>query len=458
MPKSWALMGRGAGDGGASVPQAAMDRRQRRWHAAPMTRTSLDVAVCVLGAGPVGATLAATLAAAGLPAAVVDRAPLPPMELPDFDGRAYAIALTSKRLLAAAGVWEHLPEPPCPIEAIRVADGRPGEPASSLRLHWRAEEVSDEPFGYMVEARSLRVALNARLPRMANLSVFAPARAEVERRVEGATVRLSTGDTITARLVVAAEGRGSPLRRQAGIGAATLDYRQIGMVGAFAHELPHRNVALEQFLPNGPFAQLPLAGPGGFGTAAFPHASAFVWADRPEIARCMLALDDAAFGRELRRRLGDHLGEIRPIGRRWSYPLSALVVSRWWDTRLALAGDAAHGVHPIEGQGLNLGFRDVAALAEEVIAAWNAGADPGAPEVLARYQARRRPDTMLMLGAMHALERLFGNDIAPVRWARRLGIAAVDRIGPLKRAFARQAMGLGPDVTGLLAGQRLLRG
>jgi 2-octaprenyl-6-methoxyphenol hydroxylase len=414
-----------------------------------------ELAACILGAGPVGATLAATLAAAGLPTAVVDSAPLPPMELQDFDGRAYAIALTSKRLLEAAGIWDRLPAEPCPIEAIRVADGRPGEPASRLALHFTAAEVGPEPFGFMVEARSLRVALNARLPAMENLQVFAPATATVERQAAGATVRLSTGQVLRARLVVAAEGRNSPLRRQAGIRVATLDYHQIGMVGAFAHERPHGNIALEQFLPNGPFAQLPLAGPGGFGTAAHPHASAFVWADRTAIARRMLALDDAAFGRELARRLGDHLGAIRPIGRRWSYPLSAMQVERWTDTRLALVGDAAHGVHPIAGQGLNLGFRDVAALAEEVVAAWQAGADPGAPAVLARYQARRRPDTLLMLSGMHALERLFGNDFAPVRIARRLGIAAVDRIPALKRGFARQAMGLGPGVTGLLAGQGL---
>ncbi|MFZ4407219.1 MAG: UbiH/UbiF/VisC/COQ6 family ubiquinone biosynthesis hydroxylase [Paracraurococcus sp.] len=416
-----------------------------------------EVEVCILGAGPVGATLAATLAAAGVPTAVVDAQPLPGMELPDFDGRAYAIALTSKRLLAAAGIWDRLPQPPCPIQGIRVADGRPGEPASPLALQFDAASVSDEPFGFMVEARSLRVGLNARLPGMPNLAVFAPATATVERRAAGATVRLSTGQVLAARLVVAAEGRNSPLRRQAGIRTATLDYHQIGMVGAFAHERPHNNIALEQFLPNGPFAQLPLSGPGNFGTAAFPHASAFVWADRTAIARRMLALDDAAFGRELGRRLGDHLGAIRPIGRRWSYPLSALHVERWTDTRLALVGDAAHGVHPIAGQGLNLGFRDVAALAEEVIAAVHAGADPGSAAVLARYQARRRPDTLLMLSGMHALERLFGNDIPPVRWARRLGIAAVDRMPGLKRAFARQAMGLGPGVTGLLAGQGLQR-
>lgn len=419
---------------------------------------TIDVAVCILGAGPVGATLAATLAVAGVPAAVVDRQPLPPMELPDFDGRAYAVALTSKRLLQAAGVWSRLPEPPCPILDIRVADGRPGERASPLSLHFRAEEVGPEPFGFMVEARALRVALNARLPLLPDLRVFAPAEsAAVERRADGATVRLRSGETIRARLVVGAEGRDSPLRRAAGIRAAVLDYRQIGMVGAFAHERPHRNVALEQFLPNGPFAQLPLGGPGGFGSSAFPHASAYVWTDRTAIARRMLALPDAAFGHELRRRLGDHLGDVRPIGRRWSYPLSAMDVSRWTDTRLALVGDAAHGVHPIAGQGLNLGFRDVAALAEGVIEAWNGGDDPGSPAVLERYQARRRPDTLFMLAGMHALERLFGNDWAPVRIARRLGITAVDRMPALKRAFARQAMGLGPGVTGLLAGQALHR-
>ena len=417
-----------------------------------------DVAACILGAGPVGATLAATLAAAGLPTAVVDRQPLPPMELADFDGRAYAVALTSKRLLEAAGIWERLPEPPCPIRSIRVADGRPGERASPLSLHFEAAEVGPEPFGFMVEARALRVALNARLPLLPNLRVFAPAEAvSVERRPEGATVRLGSGETVRARLVVGAEGRNSPTRRAAGIRAAVLDYRQIGMVGAFAHERPHGNVALEQFLPNGPFAQLPLSGPGSYGTAALPHASAYVWTDRTEVARRMLALPDAPFGHELRRRLGDHLGEVRPIGRRWSYPLSAMDVSRWTDTRLALVGDAAHGVHPIAGQGLNLGFRDVAALAEEVITAWNGGGDPGAGAVLARYQARRRPDTLLMLSGMHVLERLFGNDFAPVRLARRLGIAAVDRAPALKRAFARQAMGLGPGVTGLLAGQGLHR-
>lgn len=405
-----------------------------------MSKT-LDVTVAIVGAGPVGATLASALAASGVRCAVIDSAPLPPMEMPAFDGRCYAVAAGSRPVLEAAGVWDRLPTPPCPIEAILVADGEPGRPPSPLSLTFRAAETGQEAFGWMVEARSLRVALNARLPHLDALSVFAPATATVvSRGPAGVVLELSTGETIEALLLVAAEGRGSPLRQQAGIRTSGLDYGQIGMVGAFAHARPHGNQALEMFLPNGPFAQLPLAqAPDG---ASFPHASAFVWSDRSAIARRMLELDDAAFSRELHRRTGGLLGEVAVIGRRWSYPLTALAAQRYTAERLALVGDAAHGIHPIAGQGLNLGFRDVGALAALVTEAVAAGQDPGGAALLARYQAARRPAAMAMLGATHALEKLFGNRFPPIRAARRLGIAAVDRIGPLKRAFARQAMGL----------------
>lgn len=408
----------------------------------PARPSDLEVPVAIIGAGPVGATLAAALAARGVPAAVIDAAPLPPMALPGFDGRAYAIALASKRLLEEAGVWERLPTTPCPIEGIKVADGRVGEAPSPLDLDFEAAEVAGEPFGWMVEARALRVALNARLPGMANLHAFAPMTATVTREAEGASVTLADGRVIRAQLVVGAEGRNSPLRQAAGIGTARHDYGQIGMVGAFAHEQPHHNRALELFLPAGPFAQLPLSDLGSFGTSTLPHASSFVWTERRAVAEKLLALDDEAFGRELRRRLGDHLGAIEPIGRRWHYPLTAMHASRYVAERLALVGDAAHGMHPIAGQGLNIGFRDVTALVELVAEAHASGADVGSPALLARYQARRRPDALMMIAATHVLEKLFGNDIGPVRLARRLGIAAVNRIPALKRGFARQAMGL----------------
>jgi 2-octaprenyl-6-methoxyphenol hydroxylase len=393
----------------------------------------LEADVCVVGAGPVGGVLACLLAGSGVRVAVVDHAALPPMEHPDFDGRCYAIAAGSRRILERAGLWAALPYAPGPIRDIRVSDGRVGRRASPLFLHFETAEVGAEAFGWMVEARALRMALNARLHALPEVLVAAPSGARVERRADGADVLLDDGRQVACRLVVAAEGRDSPLRTAAGIAVTRFGYGQTGLVGAIAHARPHHGTALEHFLPAGPFAQLPMAG-----TEGAPDASAFVWTERTATATRLLALDDAAFARELQRRLGDHLGAIKVLGRRWSYPLGALHAHRYVDTRLALVGDAAHGIHPIAGQGLNLGFRDVACLAELVAE----GGDPGSSDLLRRYQARRRPDNLLMLAATDSLDRLFSSDLPPLRLARDLGIATVNRIGPLKRAFMRQAMGM----------------
>lgn len=395
-----------------------------------------EVDVCVVGAGPVGGVLACLLARQGARVAVIDRAPLPPMEHPAFDGRCYAIAAGSRRVLEQAGLWATLPYAPGPIRRIRVSDGRVGRRASPLYLQFGAQEVGAEAFGWMVEARSLRVALNRALAESDGVSVFAPATARVVRADAGAEVTLGDGTRLQARLIVAAEGRDSPLRREAGIPVTRYAYGQTGLVGAFAHSRPHEGTALEHFLPAGPFAQLPMAAPDGVA-----HASAFVWTERDATADRLLALHETRFTAELARRVGTHLGEVRLLGRRWSYRLGALHAHRYAAARLVLVGDAAHGVHPIAGQGLNLGFRDVAVLAELVGSAVAAGADPGEPALLRRYQARRRPDNLLMLAATDALDRLFSNDIPALRLARDVGIAAVDRFGPLKRAFMRQAMG-----------------
>jgi len=400
----------------------------------PMADLAVDV--CVVGAGPVGGTLACRLATGGVRVAVIDRAALPPMEHPDFDGRAYAVAAGSRRLLEAAGIWSALPQTPSPILDIRVSDGRVGQQASSLFLHFDHHDVGDEPFGWMVEARALRVALNAHMHEMPNLIVHAPAEATAQRLGEGAVVQVAGGPSIACRLVVAAEGRGSPLRDQAGIPVTRIPYRHRGIVSAVAHERPHHNTALEHFLPGGPFAQLPM-GP----TEGAPNVSAIVWTERTAAADRVIALDDAAFGREVARRLGGHLGAVRPIGRRWIYPLSAMHAQRYVDTRLALVGDAAHGIHPIAGQGLNLGFRDVIALSNLVIAAVQEGADPGAAGLLAQYQRQRRPDNLLMLAATDVLDRLFSTDNPLLRAARDVGIAGVHRMPRLKRLFMRQAMG-----------------
>lgn len=396
------------------------------------------VDVCIVGAGPVGGTLACRLAAGGVKVAVVDRAALPPMEHPDFDGRAYAVASGSRRLLEAAGLWEHLPQVPCPILDIRVSDGRVGRPASRMFLHFDHEEAGEEarPFGWMVEARALRVALNAQIHAQPDLIVHAPAEATVTRTVAGAVVQVVGGPEIHAQLVVAAEGRQSLLREQAGIRVTRLPYDQRGIVSAVAHEKPHHNTALEHFLPAGPFAQLPMTGTDGA-----PNVSAIVWTERTEQADRVIALDDVAFAREVQRRLGSHLGAVRLIGRRWIYPLGALHAERYVDTRLVLVGDAAHGIHPIAGQGLNLGFRDVIALSDLLIGAVSAGQDLGAPALLQAYQRARRPANLMMLGATDVLDRLFSSNNPLLRLARDIGIAGVHRTPALKRAFMRQAMG-----------------
>jgi 2-octaprenyl-6-methoxyphenol hydroxylase len=405
---------------------------------------SLSVQVCIMGAGPVGGTLACRLASAGISVALIDQAALPPMENPAFDGRAYAIAAGSRGLLEGAGLWDVLDVPPNPIHDIRVSDGRIGRPPSRLHLHFDHREAGDEPrpFGWMVEARSLRKTLNARFPVQAGLHLFAPARAEVERTDDGCVVRLTDGTMISCRLVVAAEGRHSPLREAAGIPVTRIPYHQTAIVCAVAHELPHHGMALEHFLPAGPFAALPMGPSADAEPGGAAHVSAIVWTERRAAADRIMALDDGRFAREAGRRLGPHLGAIRAVGRRWSYPLSAMIAHRYVDTRLALAGDAAHGIHPIAGQGLNLGFRDGITLAELIEAAVRVGEDVGGAALLGRYQRVRQADTLVMFGMTDGLDRLFSTDRRLVRVARDLGIGAVDRLGPLKRVFMRRAMGV----------------
>lgn len=402
-----------------------------------MMASTIQADVCVVGAGPVGATLACSLAATGASVAIVDRKALPAMEHPAFDGRAYAIAAGSRALLEEAGVWQRLPFEPCPILDIRISDGQIGRHASSLFLHFDHADSQAGPFGWMVEARSLRVALNAQLHALAAGRLFAPSNASVVRSAQGAVVQITDGPAIHCRLVVAAEGRNSPLRAQAGIPVSKLNYRQAGIVSAVAHERPHRGTALEHFLPAGPFAQLPMTAIEGV-----PNLSAIVWTEAAGLAPRMMALDDAAFGREIARRLGSHLGAVRPVGRRWIYKLSALHAHRYAAERLAVVGDAAHGIHPIAGQGLNLGLRDVIELSGLVREALVRGDDPGAKALLACYQAKRRPANMAMLGATHGLDRLFSTNNAVVRLLRDVGIAGVQRTPQLKRLFMHKAMGV----------------
>jgi 2-octaprenyl-6-methoxyphenol hydroxylase len=404
----------------------------------------LSVRVCIVGAGPVGGALACRLAASGISVALIDHAALPPMEHPAFDGRAYAIAAGSRTLLDDAGLWDVLDVPPNPIRDIRVSDGRVGRPPSRLHLHFDHRETGDDPrpFGWMVEARSLRKALNARFPMQPDLHLFAPATAVVERSQDGAVVRLDSGQAIRCQLVVAAEGRNSPLREQAGIQVTRIPYHQTAIVCAVAHERPHHDVALEHFLPSGPFAALPMGPSADAEPGGSENVSAIVWTERTKDAGALMALEDLRFAREAGRRLGPHLGAIRAVGRRWSYPLSAMIAHRYVDTRLALIGDAAHGIHPIAGQGLNLGFRDAIALADLIIAAVPAGSDVGDTTLLQHYQRLRKGDNLLMFAMTDGLDRLFSTDRRVVRIVRDVGSEGVNRLGPVKRLFMRRATGV----------------
>jgi 2-octaprenyl-6-methoxyphenol hydroxylase len=386
----------------------------------------------IIGAGPVGGALACRLAAAGKRVALVDKAALPPMEHPDFDGRAYAIAAGSQKLLAEAGLWDALPYPPCPITDIDVTDGRVGRPPSPLKLQFDHRAVGSDPFGWIIEARALRIALNRKLHGHPGITLLAPAEVSVSRGQDAAGISVTNGPVLSAKLVIAADGRDSFLRAQAGIPVTRIPYRQSAVVCAIAHEKPHRGVALEHFLPGGPFAQLPMSA-----NDEHEHLSAIVFTDHTAIAARLAQLGTAAFTAEVFKRLGPHLGAITLIGRRWTYKLSAMHAARYYSTRLALVGDAAHGIHPIAGQGLNLGFRDAIALAALI----DTATDPGSASLLAAYQAARRPANLAMLAATDSLDRLFSTDNPAIRLARDFGLAAVNRMPRLKRRFMTAAMG-----------------
>ena len=397
--------------------------------------------VVIVGGGMVGLSLACALAQAGIEIAVVDREDPAAVTGAAFDGRASAIAHASQRMLEAIGVWRHMASAAQPILDIRVSDRD-----SLLFLHFDHRELDDGPFGYMVENRALRAGLHATLVGLPNLTLYAPqAVREVRREAGIAHVALNDGTILEAPLVAACDGRTSPLRASAGIAVRGWSYPQIAIVCTVAHERPHRGIAHERFLPAGPFAILPLRG----------ARASLVWTERSDLAATFLALRRAGFDRRMRERFGDFLGNVRTIGPRWSHPLAMHHAERYVDHRLVLVGDSAHGVHPIAGQGLNMGLRDAAALAEVTVDAARLGLDLGAPEPLERYQRWRRFDNVVMIAVTDTLNRLFTNGSAPVGLARDLGLAAVDRMPPLKRLFMRHARGSVGTVPKLLAGAAL---
>ncbi len=406
-----------------------------------------DVELLIAGGGLNGLLLGVACAGAGLAVAIVDRQE-PAATLDEaFDGRASALAYGSRRVLDALGLWPEIAVEAEPILEIRVADDN-----SPLYLHYDHRDLgpgarqAGAPLGYIVENRILRRVLIEHARALPGLAFVAPLAVDaVDASPDVAVAALSDGRRVRTRLVAAADGAGSPLRRAAGIRTIEWRYRQTGIVTTVRHERAHAGIAIEHFLPAGPFAILPMTG----------NRSSIVWTEQADLARRLAALPDDAFAAELAARFGDFLGAVEPVGPRWCYPLALMLAERYAATRLALVGEAAHVIHPIAGQGLNLGIRDIAALAELVIDARRLGLDIGNDRVLRRYQQWRRFDTVMLAAVTDGLNRLFSNTIAPVRLARDLGLAAVNRLPPLKRLLMRDAMGLLGDLPRLVRGEPL---
>ena len=399
--------------------------------------------VVIAGGGMVGLTLGIALAGAGVETVIIDGADAAQVLDAGFDGRVSSIAPASRRMLEVLALWPDIAPQAEPVLDIVVGDGTVREGASAALLHFDHRDAGDDPLAHMVENRHFRLAQERRVRGMPGLQVLAPARVTgVAPTASGIAVTTDCGQVVEARLCVAADGRDSLVRAACGIKTTGWPYRQHGIVTTVAHERPHRGVAHEIFLSSGPFAILPMKG----------NRSSIVWSERDVEAAAFMTLDDAAFADEVRLRFGDHLGETHLVGPRWSYPLGLQLANSYLAPRVALVGDAAHAVHPLAGQGLNLGLRDVAALAEAVIDARRLGLDIGLGANLSAYENHRKFDNALFALSMDALNRLFSNDNAGLRAMRRFGLDLVDAIPPLKTFFMRQAGGLsGPQ-------PRLLRG
>jgi 2-octaprenyl-6-methoxyphenol hydroxylase len=388
--------------------------------------------ILISGGGMVGLPLGLALAQGGLNTVIADASPPARVLDPKFDGRVSALAYASVRMLTALGVWDALAPHAQPIREILVTDGKAGQPSSPFSLHFDAAEVGADSLGHIAENRHIRSSLHDAVARQPGLTLLAPAAVKsLAVTAGGAVARLADGEEISAALVIAADGRDSPLRAEMGVQVIGWSYPQTGIVATVEHEKPHNGVAYEHFLPSGPFAILPMTG----------NRSSLVWTEAKAKAPALLALDEDGFNDELARRFGAHLGKTRAAGPRWSYPLSFHLARDFVRPRFALAGDCAHGIHPIAGQGLNLGLKDAAALAEVLLDAARLGRDIGALDTLKRYERWRRFDSFALAASTDALNRLFSNDIAPLRHLRDLGLGIVDSIGPARRFFMRHAGG-----------------
>ena len=406
-----------------------------------------DSDILIVGGGLNGPALALALADGGFSVTVVDAQPEGARAGAGFDGRGYALALASQRLLGAIGIWGAVADKAQPILEVKVTDGRAGEgPLSPFMLHFDHAEIEEGPMGYMLEDRFLYASFLKAMKTHPNVTHLA-GEIVTDQLVEdmGIAVTLASGKQLSARLLVGSDGRKSGTAERAGIRRTGWGYGQTALVCAIEHEKPHNGIAHQFFMPPGPLAILPLPG----------NRSSIVWSETDIEAKRIKALNDAEFLEELRPRFGDFLGDIKLLGARFSYPLTLTLANSFFAERLALIGDAAHGVHPIAGQGLNLGLRDVAALAEVLIEAKRRGEDIGAADVLDRYQRWRRWDTTTLALATDGFNRLFSNDSGLLRLVRDVGLGAVNAIPGLRRKFIREAAGLTGDLPKLMQGRQI---
>ncbi|NNE41619.1 MAG: UbiH/UbiF/VisC/COQ6 family ubiquinone biosynthesis hydroxylase [Marinicaulis sp.] len=403
----------------------------------------IETEICVIGGGLAGGLAACAFAHRGFSVALVDAQDPETLKDAGFDGRTTAISYASARLFQRLGVWDALEADAEAIRDILITDGRAKNRLqngviSNFSLQFDSSELDGEtPLGWIIENRHLRRAILDVIKQNPNIRMIAPAkRLSTVYQAGTAQTILDSEDEIHSALVIAADGRFSALRGEANIKINNWRYNQTGIVATVAHERPHQGVAHEFFLPSGPFAILPMTN----------DRSSLVWTERSDAAKAYLALDENGFAQEIQNRFGDHLGKVMPEGPRWSYPLAFHLAHEFVAPRLALIGDAARAIHPIAGQGYNLGVKDIAALTDVITEGRDVGLDIGAMTVLEKYQRWRRFDSVTLALGTDALNRLFSNDFAPLRAARDIGMGAVGRIAPLRKFFMRHA---GADVGNL---------
>lgn len=406
-----------------------------------------DTDILIAGGGLNGPALALALAQGGFRVTVIDARPAATRAEADFDGRAYALAIASVRLLKAIKVWETVADKSQPMLEIKASDGRSGEGAAPFFLHFDAAEIEEGPMGHMLEDRFLYAAFLQAMQETPGITLLSGETVVAQEVVpSGVTVTLASGRKLTGGLLVGCDGRGSGTAQRAGIRRVGWGYGQTALVTAIHHQHDHRGIAQQFFMPSGPLAILPLKG---------GHHSSIVWSETDANAAAIQALPDAEYLAALRPRFGDFLGEIGLAGARFTYPLSLSLAERFIAPRLALVGDAAHGVHPIAGQGLNLGLRDVAALAEVLILARRRGEEPGSPAALEEYQRWRRFDATALALGMDKVNRVFSTDNPLLRLGRDVGMGLVNAMPGLRRGFIRQAAGLTGELPKLLTGRQI---